>query len=123
MEVVPAEPLEVLPGEKSRRMAVAPGEANRVAADTLHTFKLDVDWNRPFVKNSRARPLIPARGARTLSAKISIGQPGNIILGPGQFKDLIRLKSPDICRSFAHRFGSIDKGPEPFHLNKRRGWA
>ncbi len=91
-------------------MPVVPNQANRVAADGLHTFELQVGPDRRRVQNPLAGPLVSARGARALGPDMPVRYPVNPLVGPGQFQDLVGLmgaKGRSARRSWVSRTGLV----------------
>jgi hypothetical protein len=83
-------------------VAIIPRKANRVVANSLHTFKLQVGANGGGVEDSFPGPFVPARGARALTPKVAVGESPGLAVAPRQLQDLISLVGPDIRRGVAH---------------------
>ena len=91
------EPIEGLPGVEARGVAVVPAEANRVVADRLHPFELEVGADRRRVEDPLAGPLVAARGAGALAAEVAVRRAGGRAVLPGQFEDLLPLVGADVA--------------------------
>jgi hypothetical protein len=83
-------------------MAVVPAKLDRIRADRLHAFDLQVRSNGGRIDYALARPLILARSARTFAPEHVIKDTIDAVVGPGQFEDLVGLKGPDICGRLGH---------------------
>jgi len=86
-------------------MTIVPDKPNRVAADGLHAFELEVGPDRRGVENPLAGPFVAAGRARAFAPEIMIGEAVDALIGPGEFENLFRLVGPDVAGWVGHESG------------------